>query len=203
MALITVPTKFAFAKVNSFELQRATNIIRSKYTGQAQRIIYPFAVWGLDAQLTEYDGLDAGKIRSFLVKLEGQKNTFKLPVPGFVKPMTGYSGDGQVSSIMAAQASSIVVKGLTASTSIVAEGDYFVIQDELKMATSAVSSNASGIATISFGPPARKAAAINVAVLFQNPYCLMTAAEDDVASWGVAPPIRQAVKFLAVEAVEI
>lgn len=204
MAIITLPTKFGFGKVSSFKLQRATNILSSKYTGQAQVIVFPYAVWMLKAQLIEYDGLDAGKIRSFLAQLEGQKNTFRLPVPGYSKPSTNnVNANCLTLNTAAARASSITCNSLPASANIFNEGDYFTIQDELKMVTAAVASNGFGQATISFTPPLRKAVAASVSVILINPTCIMRAADDDVASWGIMPPIRFQTGFDAVEAVDI
>lgn len=204
MAIIAVPAKFQFSKVTSFKLQRAGNILRSKYTGQAQRIVYPYAVWELQANLVEYDGLDAGRIRSFLVQLEGQKHSFRLPVPGFTKPMTGHIGNGVSTLAAAARASSISIgatAGLT-NAAFVAEGDYITINDELKIVTQAVSLVGANC-TINFKPPLRKAAPIGTSVIVQNPTCLMTAQDDDVAGWAVSAPVRQGTSFDAIEAVEI
>ena len=203
MAIITVPANFSFTAVKTFKLQRATNIIRSRYTGADQVISYPFAVWYLEGSLVEYDGPNAGKVRSFLAQLEGQKNTFRLPVPGYSTPSTGYTGNGAVSVAMNAQASSVTVNGLTPSTPILAEGDYFMVQDELKVCTASVSSDGSGVATISFKPPARKAATTTTPVYFQNPTVYMRAQGDDVANWGINPPNRHPISFRAVEAITL
>lgn len=203
MAIIALPAKFSFTKINSFKLQRASNALRSKYTGQGQIVVFPYAVWMLQGTLVEYDGLDAGRIRSFLALLDGQKNTFRLPVPGFSKPMTGYAGNAFVNGAVAARAMSMAIDGMGANTSIVAEGDYFTINDELKIVTQAGATNALGQMVINFKPGLRAAVADNSVVIFQNPTCLMRAVDDDVAGWGVSAPIRQQTSFNAIEAVSI
>lgn len=203
MAIITLPEKFSFTDLPTFGLARAGNALRSKYTGAGQRVVFPYAVWELKGKLVEYEGLDAGKIRSFLVQLEGQANTFRMPVPGFTKPMTGYNANALANGATAARASSIAVDGLNPNVPIVAEGDYITIQDELKLVTQAGASNGAGQMIISFKPALRKAVPDNTLVILQNPTCLMCAPDDDVAMWGVAPPIRQKTSFEAIEAVEI
>lgn len=202
MAIIALPSKFGFSSVKSFTLQRQSNTVRSKYTGVRQVIVYPYAVWMLEANLVEYDGQDAALIRSFLTKLQGQKNSFRLPVPGHSKPTTGYTGNALLNGAAAARAMSISVDGLTASTNILNEGDYFTINDELKVATGSFASNGAGQATITFEPFLRKAVADNAAVTFQNPTILMHMAEDDAASWGIKPPYRHNINFDAIEVVE-
>ena len=205
MTIITVPTKFSFTSVSKFTLQRASNVIRSQYSGARQVISYPYAVWLLEATLVDYDSTEARLIRSFLVQLEGEKNTFRIPVPGYSAPTTGYvAGNCLANGIAAARASSMAVDGLSNSTAILNEGDYFSVGDELKVCTASVSSNGSGqIAVLSFKPPLRRAVADNQAVTLQAPTILMHAADDDVAGWGLTPPNRHNIKFKATEAIEL
>lgn len=205
MAIIPVPARFGFSKVNSFKLQRATNKLRSKFTAQAQTVKYPFAVWMLDATLVELDGLDAGRLRSFLVQLEGQANSFRLPVPGYNKPSTGYNPSGleYANADYAARTKTIQVGIAGASIPVFNEGDYFTVNDELKMVTSPVASNAGSLANVSFQPGLRKPLVAATKLVLIKPTILMTAAEDDVADWAIGPPTRQTGRFEAVEAVEI
>jgi len=127
MPVIPVPANFAFTAISKFALQRATNLLRSRYTGADQVVSYPFAVWYLEGSLVEYDGANAGYIRSFLAQLEGQKNTFRIPVPGYTTPSTGYTlNTATVAIAMASRASSVTVGGLTPNVPILAEGDYFM-----------------------------------------------------------------------------
>lgn len=204
MAIIDVPAGMTFSKVNSFTLQRASNVLRSKFTGQGQRIVYPFAVWMLEATLNETDGRLAGRIRSFLVQLEGQKNSFRLPVPGYYRPSTGYNnGNPELLTAAAARATSISVHTIAPNLPFLNEGDYFTINDELKMVTASVASNNDGRAVVNFKPALRKPAGGSTKVIIINPTVLMTAEGDDVASWGIGPPTRQSGKFNAVEAVDI
>lgn len=203
MALVALPAKFSFTGLPTFKLQRASNSLRSKYTGQGQHVVFPYAVWQLTGTLVEYDGLDAGDIRAFLVDLDGVANTFRLPVPGFTRPMTGYMGNAVSVGVTNARATSISATVTSNNTPIVARGDYITINDELKMVTQAVASNGAGALIISFKPPLRKAVAAATPIYLQNPWCLMRAADDDVAKWGVAPPVRQKTSFEAIEAVDI
>jgi hypothetical protein len=203
MAIINLPTNFSFTSVKKFALQRASNVTRSKYTGVRQKIVYPFAVWIFEASLVEYDGQNASKLRSFLMQLEGRKNTFRLPVPGYTKPSTN---NVNVNCIMrlsaAARATTIFVNSLPSSVAILNEGDYFTIQDELKVVTISTASDGFGQAQIDFQPPLRKACAAAVTVTLINPTILMEAQDDDVANWGLSPPYRHKVSFDAIEAID-
>lgn len=203
MSIITVPTAFSFTSITKFTLQRATNVIRSRFTAFRQVISYPYSAWVLEGNLVDYDSTQASLIRSFLVQLEGQKNTFRLPVPGYSRPSTGYvTGNALTNGAVAARASSMALDGVTASVPILAEGDYFSVNDELKVCTASVSSNGSGQFTVSFKPPMRKAVADNATVTLQNPTILLSAQDDDVATWGISPPNRHALKMKFIEAIE-
>jgi len=198
MAIITLPSAFSFTAVKKFSLQRAGNTVRSKYTAVRQTVVYPYAVWMLEATLVEYQGAQANAVRSFLVQLEGQKNTFRLPIPGYTKPSTGYSGNALVNGAVAARATSMAIDGLTPSTAILNDGDYFTVNDELKMCVGNIASNASGQATVSFQPFMRKPVSDNATVTLQNPTVLMQSADDD-AAWGLSAPTRHKVSFSAIE----
>lgn len=206
MAIIDLPTKFAFTSVRKFGLTRAGNALRSKYTGQAQRIVYPFAVWEFEGDLVEYDGLEAGAIRSFLIQLEGQRNSFRLPVPGYDRPSTGWLPPvtGLFAFDAPARASALQMMFNHGGVPIFNEGDFFTINDELKMVTAPVASHPqTGQALVNFKPALRKPVLTGNAPIVVKPTVLMHAADDDVASWGLAPPVRQSSSFSAVEAVEI
>ena len=204
MAIITVPTNFSFTAISKFQLLRASNTVRSKWSGWRTTVTYPFAVWILEGTLVEYDSPNARLIRSFLTQLEGPKNTFRLFVPGHSKPTTNYAGNALVNNVagIAAGATSMAIDGLTASVPILNEGDYFTVNDELKIATTSISSNASGQATLSFMPALRKSLTDNTVVTFQNPTVLLHMQDNDAANWPLSPPYRHKFKISAIEAIE-
>lgn len=203
MAIIPLPARFGFSNISSFRLARASNEIRSKYTAVRQILVYPYAVWTLEADLIELDGKDAAAMRSFLIQLEGKQNKFRLPVPGYYRPSTGYTGNGQVYTSVAARANSFTMSGLTPNVPILGNGDYFTVNDELKMSTSDVASDSNGRCLVTFKSALRKPLNASVAVTLQNPTVLMHSQDDDVADWSLKPPFRQNSKFNAIEAVEL
>ena len=207
MALITLPTKFGFSRIERFGLTRRSNSLRSRYTGQGQTVVYPYAVWEFEGTLIEYDGPEAAAIRAFLVDLEGQKNTFRLPVPGYNGPSTGFKAD-VMNLAVAQRATSITMtnwpdQGPFNNQPLFKKGDYFSIGAELKMVTENVTFDAAGQAVVNFKPATRKAYGAGFGVNVVNPYCTMRAVEDDVASWAISAPVRQSSKFEAIEAVDI
>lgn len=216
MGIIALPTKFAFTSVNRFGLVRRTNVLRSRYTGQGQRVVYPYAVWEFDGDLVEYDGPEAAAIRAFFALLEGQKNSFRLPIPGYTRPSTIYGnnvvasptyGNPLTNAAALVRASAISIRdfnsGLANNLAAFDAGDFITIQDELKIITAPVAFNATSDAVINFKPALRKAVANNVQIIVKNPIVLMVAADDDVATWGLKAPFRHQLKLSAIEAMDI
>lgn len=199
MATIAVPARLAFNSVEALKLQRQSNTLRSYFTGKRQTIVYPFAVWFLNGKIVDSSGADAADIRSFLVQLEGQKNNFRLPIPGYTQPSTGYLANRNTTVAAAARATSLTVGGGGAGLPYLGNGDYFMIQDELKMATAPIAFNGGGTAVISFLPGLRKTVAIGVPVIVANPTILMHATADDIAKWALSKPVIHGFDFEAVE----
>lgn len=202
MAVISLPSKVYFNKVDKLQLLRAGVALRSRYTGKRQTVNFPFAMWIFQGTLIPMDGVDAGEWRAFLLSLEGQKNTFRLPVPGSPKPLSGYTGNATVGSGgVAARAKSMQMVA-PANTLILRKGDYFNVGDELKMSDSNVSTNGSGIATVSFQPAMRRAFVAGTAVTIQNPFIYLAADDNDSASWSLDRPVKHGIKLTCAEAIE-
>lgn len=203
MAIITLPTNFSFTSVSRFGLTRNSNVLRSKYTAVRQVLVFPYAIWEFEGTLVEYDGANANAVRSFLVQLEGVQNKFKLPVPGYTKPTTGYISVFSVNLSAAVGATSVSFAVGTASTAIFNDGDYFTINDELKMVVGNAVSDGSAKVVVNFKPALRKAVTGITPCQLLNPYCLMSAVDDDVANWALKPPFRHGLKLKAIEAIEL
>lgn len=206
MALISLPAKFGLASV-SLTLQRAGSIIRSRYTGKSQRTIFPYAIWMLEATLIDYPEPEASAIRAFLAKLEGIKNTFKLPVPGYSRPVSDafYNhlvsiGDNKIKAVTARDNTITLNYAPLVNVAGLKQGEYFNIGDELKMVTSDAVVIGNGDIGFTFQPPVRQTNAA-APIKFLNPYCLMHSDEDDVATWKIKAPVEHSVKISAIEAI--
>jgi hypothetical protein len=203
MAVITLPDKVYFDKVDKLQLLRAGVRLRSRYTGKRQAINFPFSCWVFEGTLIPMEGVDAGQWRGFLLGLDGLKNTFRLPVPGSPAPLSGYTGNLTVGvGGIAARATSLPVSGGTASALVLRRGDYFNLGDELKMAMADVTLDGSGTGTVSFQPPARAAHAAGATVKLQAPHIYLCADEADMAAWKLERPVKHGIKLICVEAIE-
>jgi hypothetical protein len=205
MALITLPPKFGFSKISKWGLVRAGNTIRSRFTGSRQTITYPYALWAFEGDLIEYPEPEASAIRAFLASLEGQENTFQLPVPGWQAGNAEIAAGLPYTSAFAApvrtNVTTVLANGAGPGATVMSPGDYFVINgDELKIATKVTDGASYNNKTVEFQPPLRKTVVVNSAIVVRNPYCVMSAIEDDVATWGLAPPVKHGFSLKALEA---
>ena len=164
---------------------------------------YPFALWVLEGTLVKKDGLDAGRWRSFLVQLRGQKNTCRMPVPGHSRPLSGYAGpEGVTAASALAGASSFQTSGWTPGVPVLAEGDYFTVNDELKLCTSSAASAGNSVALLTFEPALRRPVPAGETIHVYDPWCLMSAQDDQQGGWALSRPVQHDIKLKLMEAFE-
>lgn len=200
MTVVTVPAAIRWVDLK-VKLLRKTEKLTSQYSGRSQVIVLPYALWVVEGGLIPYEAMDAGPIRSFLVKLEGSANTARVPVAGSETPLSLYSGTpGATVGIVAAGATTIPVDGVTPTTTIVKEGDFFNVGDELKMAMADAISDGAGAVSIQCQPPMREDTVNNEVVAFEDVFIYCNAVDDDIATWVVTAPVEHAISMKLVEA---
>lgn len=200
MALIPTPAGLYFTDVEIWN-DRVSAAMVSPYTGAQQIQKLPWDAWGFTGGLLPYDPAKAGLLKSFLMQLAGKVNTFKLPVPGSKYPISNYTGVEGLVNGAGQTGRSIITDGWAINKPIVAEGDHFNIGDELFVATSAVASNGTGQATLTFEPPMKAIPANNAPMKVKEPFLLLRATRDDIARWKITAPVRHAMQLEAMEAI--
>lgn len=198
MAVIAVPATLRFEDFD-ISCDAVSDVMASPFNGRRQVAKQPFDQWNFEGRIVPLDPMDAGSLRSFFMQLAGRVNTFKLKIAGSKFPVSGYTGPN--GNLVGAAVGYVQVNGLTASTVIVNEGDYFNIGNELKVATVTRSSDGSGVAYLYFMPPLRNTTAGQVVTL-TDPFLHLHATRDDVARWKVTAPVRHAFKLDAEEEIE-
>lgn len=201
MAVIPVPENIGFEEC-TITLIRATAEHRSPFTGKRQVVLSAFALWQFEGKLVPLQGADAATTRSFLSKLRGRANTFRLPVPAAGVPFSGYQGPEGLVDGSGHTGTSLPTKLWQANQLILREGDYFNVGDELKMATQDVTSDGSGNATITFEPALRASPASNTVIRTSEPFLYLAAQDDEVAKWGLKDYNTHAMSIKALEAFE-
>lgn len=198
--VVTLPANAYFADAK-LTLRRASVTLRSPYTGKRQVLSMPFAVWVFEGTLIKMTQANAAQWRAFLVDLDGQANAFRLPVPGAEVPLSGYTGTAGYVSAPNQTGTTLTTTGWAANTLILKKGDYFTVNDELKVALADVTTNSGGAATLSFKPRLRSAPATGSTITTSNPTVLLCAQDDDVASWKLSVPVNHDIEIKAIEAI--
>lgn len=139
----------------------------SPWTGQTQTVRYPGSAWKAQLTLSNLDDYESREVEVILVQLDGMAGRIKLRDFGrFAQPVKGtprINGAGQTGV-------SVATDGWTPSVKVLSKGDYITIGGELKLVTADVTSNASGVATVPFGPQLRNSPADNLVIEVSNPY---------------------------------
>lgn len=201
-SIITLPS-FCYFSDAKIKFTRGSSVLRSKYTGKRQTLAFPYALWVFDGTLCLMTQAEALPWRSFLMQLHGQANLFRLPVPGTENgPSTGYAGT--VGHVVGAgqTGNSLVTGGWTPSVGLIVNaGDYFTVNDELKVCTAADGSAGDGSMTLYFEPSLRYSPANSTPITITSPTMLLSLTTDDV-EWDLTTPVNHAIAVSGIEAYE-
>lgn len=142
----------------------------------AQQIIgYPGAYWQCTLTFGLLTRVQERELSAFLGRLDGMFGTFNLPA--FTRTRTDNIG-ALVVVTGNAQARNILISGATPSTAIFKVGDYLTVAGEMFEVTDAVSSNASGQATVLLNKRIRKKLTPGAAIEYRTPYSEMRMTSD-------------------------
>lgn len=178
---IYMPTTPGF-RASKFGLETKTRQFES-VSGYVQRQQLGGARWRATYTLPMMTRAQAAAWQSFFLQLRGSVNTFWGFDPDAVVARGVATGSPLVNG--ADQTGySLVTDGWTSSTTnILMAGDYFVVNNELKMITQNVNSDSGGNATLSFAPSLIASPANNAPISLSNPVCMMVLADDSQAQW--------------------
>lgn len=178
---------------------RQTGVAQSPFTGAAQRSEGSFALWSLKGSFSEMDDQQISRLwRSFFLQLRGRAGTFKLIIPGTGAPSTGYTGAVGAVNGASQTGLTLVTNGWDNSTLVLQEGDYFTVNDELKILTADATTNGSGEVTLEFEPALRTSPADTAPLTIADPY-FIARLENDAPSWNLRAPYFHAFSFEALE----
>lgn len=155
-----------------------TNV--SDWTGRRQTLASGRGWW--ECQITFPPIVGTTNInawRSFIAKSRGAANDFQVPVDPVAQSastatplVNGATQTGRT----------LNTDGWPVSTTVLVAGQFVTINNQLLQLTENVTSNGSGVATLTFEPPIRVSPADNAAIEYKNPYCLMYLVEEPTLS---------------------
>jgi hypothetical protein len=180
-----------------WSLASNTQTFASPLNGSIQTVEMPGARWKVAFTLDHLDAADSALLRAFLVKLRGQANRFTLH--NLARPYPRGTGGGTpVVSGAGQTGASLTTSGWTISSTVLRAGDYFAVNGELKLVIADVTSNGSGVATVTFEPPLRGSPA-NGAALTVRAATATFMVDDNAVRWVTTPPLLDAVSIAATE----
>jgi hypothetical protein len=200
MSVLTWPT-LARKLPPQFEWQLISNTqtFTSPLSGSIQTIEMPGARWACAFSLGALDAQDAALMRAFMAKLRGQSGRFYFwnmarPTPrGIATGSPIINGASQTGSTLS-------TSGWTPSTAgILKAGDFFSVNNELKIVVEDATSNASGVATLTFEPPLRYSPSNGQAITTNKPTTIFKMDEDSARQITTAP-LLDAISFAMTEA---
>jgi len=155
-----------------------TNV--SEWTGRRQTIASGRGWWECQLSLPPIVGTtNVNAWRAFIAKSRGKANDFQIPVDPTAQSsavatpqVNGASQTGRT----------LATDGWPVSSTVLFAGQFVTINNQLLQLTENVTSNGSGVATLTFEPPIRTAPSDNAAIEFKNPYCLMYMVEEPTLS---------------------
>ena len=155
-----------------------TNV--SEWTGRRQTVASGRGWWECQLSLPPIVGTtNINAWRSFIAKSRGSANDFQIPVD----PTAQSASTATPLVNGAAQTGrTLNTDGWPLSTTVLQAGQYVTINNQLLQLTENVTSNGSGVATLTFEPPVRTAPADNAAIEYKNPFCLMYLVEEPTLS---------------------
>lgn len=199
MSILTFPAISRLPESVDWSLMSNTQTFLSPLNKTLQTVEMPGARWRFSFNIELMDEVDAALYQAFLVRLRGSSGRFYMWNLGRPAPR-GVATGAPVVAGGSQTGTTLVTSGWTASTAgIMRAGDYFSVNNELKMVVEDADSDGSGQATLVFEPPLRRSPDNAAAVTTIMPTAVFRL-EADEAAWTTRAPVLTDITLSAVEA---
>lgn len=197
MAVIDMPSSTRIASI-AWTMDRPAQVNRSQWNGKDQVIADPWHTrYSAEVELAPIVGeVNVLAMRSFLARLKGRVNTFRLVAVenpqiaiGFTPTVNGAHGVG---------VTTVLATGLPPDTSVLSDGQFVTIGDQLLMLNAPVVTDGGGTANLQLHRPLRALAPNGAAIEARLPTALMALASAE-SGWSVGPGQLYGVRFAAEE----
>lgn len=194
MAEVIIPEICANAA--SFGLIRA-DTATELLSGTEVYTVFAKAVWALDFQhVLMKEGEDTRKWRSALTKLSSFGNYFRSGPLGYTGAV--YSATTLLVDGIGQIGADLDIKAATPSATVLLEGEYFQIGNELKIVTEDCVADGLGNANVKFDPPLRESPSDNDPLNIATPTAKFRLSEPR-SNWGSRPGQFTVIQVQAIE----
>ncbi|AZF88923.1 hypothetical protein BRET_17 [Escherichia phage BRET] len=166
MAILTWPEALRPSNME-WKLTSNSKEFTSPFTGASQVVSWPGSRWSMSLKFENLDDWESRKLEVLIAKLDGMAGMIKVGDfgrwgrPPFGRPVVKGSNN---------TGTELPTRGWDASRLVLKEGDYITVNDELKLVTEDVWSDAQGLATIKISPLLREMPPDGATIETQNPY---------------------------------
>ena len=197
MAEITYPAGLILPASLQWGLSANSQAFTSPLSQASQTLELPGARWTAILNYPPLIEAEAALMQAFVIALKGRANRVRMWNMARQTPRGTATGAPIVSG--AAQlGNTLTTSGWTPATTVLKGGDFVGIGGELKMITTDIASNGSGLATLTFAPPLRASPNDASAIVTTKPTALMRLDGDD-QSWLTSPGLFTEYKLSLVE----
>lgn len=194
-------TTYAFPSVvpsaTTVELRSNTEKFVSPITGAVQTLDRGGERWVITLQFRNLSGDNRATMQAFLAKLNGQQHRFNLK--NHAENQRGNFGGTPLVAGASQTGTTLNIDGCSLTiTNWIREGDWFSVNNELKMAVADANSDGAGLATLTFIPRLRSSPPNNDPITTSagtGVFLLM----DSTVSWSNRPGGFSDLSFSALE----
>lgn len=181
----------------SFVLKYRTQNYESPLTGSTQTASLTGDQWQAVVTYRNKYGLEARTLKAFVLGLKGQVGRFNFFPPDLDQQGVGTApitvdGASQLGS-------SLNIQSTDLNTLLFGIGDYFTVNGELKSVSADVTSDGSGLATVTFSPPLRGSPADLAVIEYEAPFMIAKLEDDDQTAFQVSSPVIYNASFSILE----
>ena len=200
MTTYAMPTTIS-PKQARFGLVTNTRSFVSPLSGAVQTTAMSGARWTATYTYPPMTHAEAGEFLAFLISLQGSENRFYAWDPLHkIKGNRGGMGGTPLVDGASQTGTTLVTDGWPNSTLVLKKGDYFTVNNELKMVTADETSDGSGDLTINFEPALRSSPSNNATITVSGATCIMMLSDDNQTMWDQTSIENYGLTFSGIEA---
>jgi len=197
MTTYAIPTTVGFSSVE-FGLQNNNQVFESPLSNSIQVSELTGARWYATFNLPPMKKDNALEYIGFLQRLQGRVHSFFGYDANHRSPSGTIAGSTLLVNGANQTGTSLVLDGGANSTLVLKAGDFFSVNNELKMVTANATTDGSGDVTVNFVPSLRSSPSDDASITTTNPVCTMKLTGDST-TYSINTSSIYGISFSGVE----
>ena len=197
MTTYAIPTTVGFSSVE-FGLQNNNQVFESPLSNSIQVSELTGARWYATFNLPPMKKDNALEYIGFLQRLQGRVHSFFGYDANHRSPSGTIAGSTLLVNGADQTGTSLILDGGANSTLVLKAGDFFSVNNELKMVTANATTDGSGDVTVNFVPSLRSSPSNDATITTTNPVCTMKLT-GDITTYSINTSSIYGISFSGVE----